>query len=133
MLDITTLPPRHSLITNLITLSSIRTFTKLQVQEEWEEVEEEEEMVDTHMEDTATEEDGDSSQEEVVEVTPRMGLATLDSPVPLAARADQEAQEELEEDTVAAEVDQVTLRALELCQNSASDPHPSGTLLSRPS
>ena len=81
----------------------------------------------------ATEEDGDSSQEEVDEVTPRMGLAVLDSPVPLAARADQEAQEELEEDTVAAEVDQATLRALELCQNSASDPHPSGTLLSRPS
>ena len=62
-----------------------------------------------------------------------MGLAVLDSPVPLAARADQEAQEELEEDTVAAEVDQVTLRALELCQNSASDPHPSGTLLLKPS
>ena len=90
-------------------------------------------MVDTHTEDTATEEDGDSSQEEVVEVTPRMGLAILDSPVPLAARADQEAQEELEEDTVAAEVDQATLRALELCQNSASDPHPSGTLLLKPS
>ena len=90
-------------------------------------------ILDTRTEDTATEEDGDSSQEEVVEVTPRMGLATLDSPVPLAARADQEAQEELEEDTVAAEVDQATLRALELCQNSASDPHPSGTLLSRPS
>ena len=74
-------------------------------------------------------EDGGSSQEEVDEETPRMELAVLDSPVPLAARADQEAQEELEEDTVAAEVDQATLRALELCQNSASDPHPSGTLL----
>ena len=90
-------------------------------------------ILDTRTEDTATEEDGDSSQEEVDEVTPRVDLVVLDSPVPLAARADQEAQEELEEDTVAAEVDQVTLRALELCQNSASDPHPSGTLLSRPS
>ena len=90
-------------------------------------------ILDTHTEDTATEEDGDLSQEEVDEVTPRMGLAVLDSPVPLAARADQEAQEELEEDTVAAEVDQATLRALELCQNSASDPHPSGTLLLKPS
>ena len=90
-------------------------------------------ILDTRTEDTATEEDGDSSQEEVVEVTPRMGLAILDSPVPLAARADQEAQEELEEDTVAAEVDQATLRALELCQNLASDPHPNGTLLLKPS
>ena len=66
-------------------------------------------ILDTHTEDTATEEDGDLSQEEVDEVTPRMGLAVLDSPVPLAARADQEAQEELEEDTVAAEVDKVIL------------------------
>ena len=115
MLDITTLPPRPSLIINLITLSSIRTFTKLQVQEEWEEAEEDQEMVDTHMEDTATEEDGDSSQEEVDEVTPRMGLAVLDSPVPLAARADQAVQEDLEEEAAAVE-DQATLRDLELCQ-----------------
>ena len=109
------------------------TSNKLLAQEASEEAEVDRETVDTHTEDTVVEEDGASSQEEVVEVTPRMGLAILDSPVPLAARADQEAQEELEEDTVAAEVDQATLRALELCQNSASDPHPSGTLLSRPS
>ena len=63
----------------------------------------------------ATEEDGDSSQEEVDEETPRMDLAVLDSPVPLAARADQEAQEDLEEEAAAAE-DQATLRALELRQ-----------------
>ena len=62
----------------------------------------------------ATEEDGDSSQEEVDEVTPRMDLAVLDSPVPLAARADQEPQEDLE--VAAAEEDQATRRALELCQ-----------------
>ena len=115
MLDITTLPPRHSLITNLITLSSIRTFTKLQVQEEWEEAEEDQEMVDTHTEDTATEEDGASSQEEVEEETPLTDLAVLDSPVPLAARADQAAQEDLEEEAAAVE-DQATLRALELRQ-----------------
>ena len=72
-------------------------------------------ILDTHTEDTATEEDGDLSQEEVDEVTPRMGLAVLDSPVPLAARADQAAQEDLEEEAAAVE-DQATLRDLELCQ-----------------
>ena len=72
-------------------------------------------ILDTHTEDRATEEDGDLSQEEVDEVTPRMGLAVLDSPVPLAARADQAAQEDLEEEAAAVE-DQATLRDLELCQ-----------------
>ena len=62
----------------------------------------------------ATEEDGDSSQEEVDEETLQMDLAVLDSPVPLAARADQEAQEDLE--VAAAVEDQATLRALELRQ-----------------
>ena len=79
----------------------------------------------------ATEEDGDLSQEEVDEVTPRMDLAVLDSPVPLAARADQEPQEDLE--VAVAVEDQVTPRALELRQTLASDPHQCGTLLSRPS
>ena len=62
----------------------------------------------------AMEEDGDLSQEEVDEETPRMDLAVLDSPVPLAARADQEPQEDLE--VAAAVEDQATPRALELRQ-----------------
>ena len=73
------------------------------------------EMVDTHTEDQEAEEDGASSQEEVEEETPLTDLAVLDSPVPLAARADQEAQEDLEEEAAAVE-DQATLRALELRQ-----------------
>ena len=60
-------------------------------------------------------EDGASSQEEVDAETLRTDLAVLDSPVPLAARADQEAQEDLEEEAAAVE-DQATLRDLELCQ-----------------
>ena len=72
-------------------------------------------ILDTRTEDTATEEDGDLSQEEVDEVTPRMGLAVLDSPAPLAARADQAVQEDLEEEAAAVE-DQAAFRDLELCQ-----------------
>ena len=87
----------------------------------------------SHMGAMETAEDGASCQEEVEEETPLMDLAVLDSPVPLAARADQEAQEELEEEVVAAEADQATLWALELDQSLASDPQHSGTLLSRPS
>ena len=116
MLDISTLLPRPSLITSLTTLtSSIRAFSKLQDQEEQEEEEEDQEMVDTPTEDQQTEEDGDSSQEEADAETLRTDLAVLDSPVPLAARADQEAQEDLEEEAAAVE-DQATLRDLELCQ-----------------
>ena len=70
-------------------------------------------MVDTHTEDQEAEEDGASCQEEVEEETPLTGLVVLDSPVPLAARADQVAQEDLEEEAAAVE-DQATLRALEL-------------------
>ena len=58
-------------------------------------------------------EDGDSSQEEVDEETPR---------------TDQEVQEDLEEEAAAVE-DQATLWDLELRQTLASDPHPSGILL----
>ena len=91
------------------------TSNKLLAQEALVAAEVDQVILDTHTEDTAMEEDGDSSQEEVVEVTPRMGLAVLDSPVPLAARADQAAQEDLEEEAAAVE-DQATLRALELRQ-----------------
>ena len=93
------------------------TSNKLLGQEALEVAEVDRETVDTHTEDTVVEEDGASSQEEVEEGTPLTDLAVLDSPVPLAARADQEAQEELEEGMVAAEADQATLRALELRQN----------------
>ena len=99
-----------------IKLSSQRISNKLQEQEDLVEAAVVQAMVeDTHMEAKEAKEDGDSSQEEVDEVTPRMGLAVLDSPVPLAARADQAAQEDLEEEAAAVE-DQATLRDLELCQ-----------------
>ena len=91
------------------------TSNKLLAQEASEEAEVDRETVDTHTEDTVVEEDGASSQEEVEEETPLTDLAVLDSPVPLAARADQAAQEDLEEEAAAVE-DQATLRALELRQ-----------------